>query len=70
MVWLVRMELKALVGGLFLSLLVLWNVFDCVQTHQDETETETETGESSCQSNTRYIVTLMCAALHSITAAE
>lgn len=43
MVWLVRMELKALVGGLFLSLLVLWNVFDCVQAHQDETETETET---------------------------
>ncbi|KAF4101146.1 hypothetical protein G5714_017578 [Onychostoma macrolepis] len=33
------MELKALVGGLFLSLLVLWNVFDCVQTHQDATET-------------------------------
>ncbi|XP_016400320.1 kielin/chordin-like protein [Sinocyclocheilus rhinocerous] len=33
------MELKALVGGLFLSLLVLWNVCDCVQSHQDATET-------------------------------
>ncbi len=48
--WLVRMELKALVGGLFLSLLVLWNVSDCVQTHLDATEA----GESSCQTNTLH----------------
>ncbi|XP_052437941.1 kielin/chordin-like protein isoform X5 [Carassius gibelio] len=33
------MKLKALAGGLFLSLLVLWNVCDCVETHQDATET-------------------------------
>ncbi|XP_073706315.1 kielin/chordin-like protein [Garra rufa] len=29
------MELTALVGGVFMSLLVLWNVCDSVQTHQD-----------------------------------
>ncbi|KAL1257116.1 hypothetical protein QQF64_012661 [Cirrhinus molitorella] len=29
------MELKALVGGVFMSLLVFWNVCDSVQTHQD-----------------------------------
>ncbi|XP_016099501.1 kielin/chordin-like protein [Sinocyclocheilus grahami] len=33
------MELKALVGGLFLSLLVLWNVCDRVQSQQDASET-------------------------------
>lgn len=55
--WLVRMGLKSVVGDLVWSLFFLWNVCDCVQTHQDA-----NTGESSCQSNTWYIVSLICAA--------
>jgi len=51
------MGLKSVVGDLVWTLFFLWNVCDCVKTHQDA-----NTGESSCQANTWCIVSSICAA--------